>query len=487
MKLHILYSCLGLFLTGLTGLSGCQLSQAQVSPEPLTALDQYVAQSEDSYRYELIDTVDYEGYTVHILEMTSQQWLTPLEVSDPAWRHWVTIVEPDSVQSSIGLLYIGGGDRQTEQPTDASDLGKSVALATQSVVTEIHNIPNQPIAFAGDEAGARYEDQIIAYGWRRYLEAGAHPDAADWLPQLPMTKAAVRVMDLVSEYSAEILEAPVDRFVVTGLSKRGWATWTTAIVDERVVAIAPIVIDILNVIPSFRHHWQVYGQWSPAVGDYEQEKIMDWLDSGEFQCLLEIVEPYSYRERLTLPKLLINASGDQFFLPDSWRFYWDGLTGEKQLRYIPNTGHSVWETDFIQTIIAFHQGIITETPLPQLNWEVVDNQLTIQTDPANPPSAVTLWQATNPEARDFRIDVVGEAWTAESIPISEAGRYQLAVSPPEAGWRAFFAELTFPTAGEYPLKLTTGVGVTPDTLPHPPFESTAPRGKASADCSEPSD
>ncbi len=292
-------------------------------------------------------------------------------------------------------------------------------------------------------------------------------------------------MDTVSEYSADALGQPVDRFVVAGASKRGWTSWLTAVVDERAVALAPMVIDMLNVVPSFHHHWQAYGQWAPAVGAYEQEGIMDWQNSAEYQCLLATVEPYSYRERLRLPKLLLNATGDQFFLPDSWRFYWEGLLGEKQLRYIPNTGHSLEGTDFVQTLTAFHQALITETPWPTMDWEVLEDELVIHTATAAPPIAVTLWQATNSQARDFRIDTIGKAWTAEDVPVSETGHYQLTVNPPSEGWRAFLVEFTFPTGGEFPLKLTTGVVVVPDTLPYAPFESNNPKGHPSADCSVP--
>ena len=197
-KLHTLYFSLGLLLFSPLGLSGCQLPQANVIPETLTALEEYIVQPDPSYIYELVNTVDYEGYTIQILRMTSQQWLTQAEVRDVTWWHWVTIVVPDSVQSSLGWLYIGSGDRQTEQPADASPLGKTVALSTHSIVTEIHNIPNQPIKFVGDDFGPRYEDEMIAYAWRKFLEAGGHSEAAVWLPRLPMTKAIVRVMDTVS-------------------------------------------------------------------------------------------------------------------------------------------------------------------------------------------------------------------------------------------------------------------------------------------------
>ena len=171
-----------------------------------------------------------------------------------------------------------------------------------------------------------------------------------------MTKSAVRAMDAITAFMASPAGGAhrVARFVVSGASKRGWTTWTTAAVDRRVIAIAPEVIDLLNVEPSFVHHWQAYGKWSEAVQDYVDRGLMDWIGTPTFRALMQIEEPYEYRNRLTMPKLLLNAAGDQFFLPDSSRFYFDDLPGEKLLRYIPNADHSLDKTDVFETLEAFY-------------------------------------------------------------------------------------------------------------------------------------
>ena len=107
-----------------------------------------------------------------------------------------------------------------------------------------------------------------------------------------MTRAVSRAMDVVQKVSSNNIM--VDSFFVTGASKRGWTAWTSAIADDRVMGIAPVVIDMLNVYPSFKHHWRVYGDWSPAINDYIHHGIMDYMGSNEYKRLTEIVEPYSY-------------------------------------------------------------------------------------------------------------------------------------------------------------------------------------------------
>ena len=263
----------------------------------------------------------------------------------------------------------------------------------------------------------------------------------------------------------------VDKFVVAGGSKRGWTTWTTAAVDPRVVAICPIVIDMLNVVPSFKHHWKAYGFWSPAVGNYVETGLMDKMDDPDYQKLLKIVEPYSYRCRFVMPKYLMNSCGDQFFLPDSWQFYWDDLPGEKHLRYVPNTDHGLDGSDAAESLGAYHYAVINGLPLPKYHWDVLDDG-TIKMTVVDKPSEVKLWQATNPDARDFRQMSIGNVWTSSPLKPNANGEYFGKVEQPKKGWTAYMVELTYPSPAGVNFKVTSGVVVTPKDLPYtyPPKE-----------------
>jgi PhoPQ-activated pathogenicity-related protein len=265
-------------LACLLPVGGCDLGSSQRPAEPPaasrpasaaqahpgeTALDRYVAAPDPNYAWQAVRTHAANGVTATILKMTSQQWLTTAEVEQPIWTHWLVVVRPEEVTSDIGLLYITGGDNDDGEPRVSGWLTE-IARDTGTVVAELRMVPNQPVVFVDDPARTpRYEDDFIAYTWDRFLRTGDER----WPARLPMTKAAVRAMDTVTAFGAtpEGGGSRVERFVVTGGSKRGWTTWTTAAVDRRVVAIAPAVIDLLNVEPSFVHHWRAYGSWAPAI------------------------------------------------------------------------------------------------------------------------------------------------------------------------------------------------------------------------------
>jgi PhoPQ-activated pathogenicity-related protein len=285
-------------------------------------------------------------------------------------------------------------------------------------------------------------------------------------------------MDAVSAFAASPGGGrhAVNRFVVSGASKRGWTTWTTAAVDRRVIAIVPAVIDLLNLEPSFVHHWQAYGAWSDAVKDYEGQGIMDWMGTPQFRALMRIEEPYEYRDRLTMPKLIVNAAGDQFFLPDSSQFYFDGLGGEKHLRYVPNTNHGLEKSDALESVHAFYAAIVKGTERPEFQW-TFERDGAIKVVAKDRPSEVTMWQAVNPNARNFRLDAIGPAYQPTVLTPSGPNTWIARVTPPAKGWTAFFVELKFPTGGKYPLKFTTSVRVLPDTLPYPPPQPRHTNGR----------
>jgi len=90
------------------------------------------------------------------------------------------------------------------------------------------------------------------------------------------------------------------------------------------------------------------------------------------------------------------------------------------------------------------------------------------------PSAVKLWQATNPMARDFRLDAIGPVWKSTDLK-EEGGAYIARVEKPEKGWTAFFAELTYENGTAAPFKFTTQVRVIPEVKPYKYQQPTRPK------------
>lgn len=425
-----------------------------------TALDRYVAAPDPNYKYELARTSAGRGYTQYVYDMVSQKWRTEQDVDHPLWHHWLTIVIPDKVEKTTGFLYLTGGSIGSEPPEQPDALVTSIATSTNTIAAELRGIPNEPLLFAG-ETKPRTEDGAIVYTWDKFLSGGDDT----WPMRLPMTKAAVRAMDTVSAV-AKTKGLTVDHYVVSGASKRGWTTWTTAAVDKRVVAIIPLVIDVLNVEKSLDHHYSAYGSWSSALSDYTDMKTFDWLGTPQLRKLLSIVDPYSYLDRLTMPKYIVNSAGDQYFTPDSSQFYWKDLKGEKYLRYVPNTKHDLNGSDARESAAAFYTTIVNNEPRPVMDWSF-EKDGSIHMKTTSRPTQVVMWEANNPKARDFRLDTIRKAYTSTILDDKGGGLYIAKIDNPDPGFTAFFIEATFPTKTSS-LKLTSGVRITPDTLPSGP-------------------
>ena len=428
-----------------------------------TALDRYVARPDPNYAYTLYHTQDDAAYVAYFLKMTSQQWRSTSEVDRTLWEHEVMIVIPrfglDSTDTAV--LLIDGGSNGGTLMNEVDPAVGAAAVTTGAVLALVRQVPNQPLYFA-DEAGVgRKEDEILAYSLDKALDTGD----PEWAVHVAMTKAAVRAMDTVQNFAASKGKT-IDDFLVIGGSKRGWTTWLTAAVDSRIRAIVPASIDMPNLARQFIHHWESYGFYAPALNDYAAFNLPCRMQTPEGKALAQVIDPYAYRDRYTMPKLILNASGDQFFTSDSSRFYYAGLPGLKWLRYTPNVDH-FQGVDTIVAALPWIDDILDNKTSPQLTWTREDNG-TLRIATTTTPKQVKLWQATNPKARDFRLESIGPVWASQILKPAADGTYVGTVPQPSSGWTAFLIEATFATAGvlEPDQIYSTGIQIIPDTLPY---------------------
>ena len=232
-------------------------SPSLLAAEEQTELDKYIAQPDPAFAWSVARTIPGDGYTTYLIDLTSQTWRSEKDVDKPVWKHWLTVVKPDNLKHHTAFLYIGGGNTDDEPPKDATERTIELAKYTGSIAAELFTVPNQPLIFTDSKDEKRYEDNIIAYTRVKYM-ATRDPS---WLVRLAMVKSGVRAMDAMQQFSASEAGGnwKLDDFVVAGGSKRGWTTWLVGVVDPRVRAIIPIVIDALNSEVITRHHYEAYG------------------------------------------------------------------------------------------------------------------------------------------------------------------------------------------------------------------------------------
>ena len=436
--------------------------------EKYTSMSDYIESTKNEFSYDIQEVIYEENWTGYHIKMISGEWLDSKKVDQVEWWHYVDIIIPKQTTSSSGIMFIDGGEKSDDYfRLDAQSIGN--AIKTESVIVNVSNIPFQPLNFLSSEQDSFEEDDLIAFAWNKFLKQGAKQKDVEWLPRFPMTRAIVRAMDLAQEIVLQN-DIVVKDFVVSGASKRGWTAWTTAAVDSRVKAVVPMVIDMLNLVPSFENHYRSYGEFSPAVQEYVNYNIQDWLGTEEFKVLMSYIEPFSFIDKFTMPKYIINAGSDEFFSTDSWRFYYDKLPGKKIIRYVPNKNHSLDGRYLTEDLVSYFYRVINDIEIPSLSWNLSDNKLIAELD-YDGEYDVSVWTAKNDNGRDFRLWEEGELWEETSIGKLADNKYELNVSSNFKGYIATMIEFTIDPESEFPLIISTGPFVFPEKYPFDKYES----------------
>ncbi len=464
------------FLPGFVSVCVLLFAGAVLAQE--TALDRYVKAEDSHYSWEYVGADKQLLQKTYFLKLVSQQWRDASEVDRPVWEHELIITVPKLLSSHgrhTAVLVIEGGRNGGKPVSEGEDAIGVIANALGSVVAAVLQIPNQPLYFTDETDNGRTEDAILAYSMDKYLVTGDE----NWPVHLAMTKSVVRAMDAIQDYLLTRKDIRIDDFILLGGSKRGWTAWLTAGVDPRVKAIMPISSDLLNLKNQFNRHWNSYGFYAPALSEYAGYDLGCRLQSVRGKQLSRIIDPYYYRNRYTMPKLLINSMGDQFFITDSASLYYDQLPEPKLLRNTFNTDHKQGDTDsqigLLESALLWMDDINKDKSPPEFSSTVLDDGAIRLVTGKPAPDRVYLWQATNPEARDFRLEEIGPAWRRTRVAADEEGVYLGKVDVPETGYIAYALELRYDEdnfAGLLDINqyYTTKVQVLPKDFP---FEGTA--------------
>ncbi len=85
------------------------VSEPATAERTSTPLIDYVLADDPAFDYQVVYTKKGENYTYYVMRMTSQHWLTPEQVNETEWWHWVTLVVPDDYTYSTAMKWIVGG------------------------------------------------------------------------------------------------------------------------------------------------------------------------------------------------------------------------------------------------------------------------------------------------------------------------------------------------------------------------------------------
>lgn len=380
-------------------------------------LEEYVKKNDNAFSWEKISKVE----NVYKLSFTSQKW------QGKKWYHHLLVVVPDKISpKSTALLWISGsGSGNTEVK-----FAQKIAKKSQCPVFILMAVPNQPMF------GSLWEDALLSYTIVKAMEK----NDPQWLILLPMVKSATQAMNVAEKFFAKTFKKNITGFVVTGGSKRGWTTWLTAAIDKRVKAIAPIVFDNLNFSKQMKNQKKMWNNYSEEIGDYAD--LIKKLETPKGQMVTNIIDPYSYRHLITVPKFMIMGTNDKYWPLNAADMYFKKLQGPAYLCYIPNNGHRIKNTGRIRNILVMAlKSIQHNITLPKFSWKFKEEKenVKISFDASKNVKEIKIWR-TDANTKDFR----EASWKDFYVP---SFAKSIRVARRRLTYRATFVEVIFDFEG----------------------------------------
>jgi hypothetical protein len=203
-----------------------------------------------------------------------------------------------------------------------------------------------------------------------------------------------------------------------------------------VKVIVPVVLDAINFVTVEHHQFRAYGGWTYALQDYADMNITSRFDDPNMVHLQEMEDPYFYKERLTMPKMVVNAVMDEFQQPgkqkctfyfdlfifilfcsssDDSHYWWNDMPEPKHFLLTPNAEHSLATGIFVAvpSISAFMSAHLNNHQLPKFTWTIdkTTGEIVATVESGRVHSAYVWWATScgqnafdgNKNRRDYRV------------------------------------------------------------------------------------
>ena len=365
------------------------------------------------------------GRTLQRIDLT----FTSFEWAGEKWRHPCMVLLPDrTVQEFRGAAAIiaGNGSNPDGVPFSYAEAAALMGIPTLAIIG----------ADPGPHYGGKNEGAVMAVMQAKFLATGD----PHWIGYAALGKVIIRAITAMQAVPG--VEAT--RFVVTGGSKRGVASWVAAGADDRIVGAYPEAWNLANFEAQLQLEAERlgpdYGKDGGAPGSESPRQRLAMLATPRGREYQSYLDPYLWRDRIANKPILFTVGtndplfptpGDRVFLPD--------MPKSTRILFIPNYGHG-HETE--RNFAAWRMWlahVFADRPVPEatVSWQRRGDrlELTAAVHAANPVKTVTSWSASQ-----VRGNYLECRWNPTPLAKGKDG-YSAALPAPIGQFTVFYVEI----------------------------------------------
>jgi len=268
------------------------------------------------------------------------------------WYHRGVIFQPVGRKSEYAAIVFGGMGGEPESFLE--EFGLKAAAEAGIPVFIVTDVPFMP------QFGIKDEEELLTFSLEKYFETGD----IRWPLPYPMAAAYMRAATLLNY----LLNSHPTKFILSGGSKRGWASCIAAAADPRVVAIAPRSFAGFDLEALIDTHLEVYGELKGSLKSLYTSRLIEKINTSLWDDFVKYYDPINVMKRKDLRVMLLVGTNDALNPLSIEGTYQETYPGKLYVAYVPSASHTSLHSS-IEAEIAwrmFLKHIVLGEPIPEV-------------------------------------------------------------------------------------------------------------------------